>query len=374
MGIKRIVDTAFWTDGKVDEFSPEDKYFMLYLLTNPFSTQLGIYEISIKQVAFQMGYSMDAVKVLIERFENKYHMIFYSSETNEIAIKNFLRHSIIKGGAPVRDCLIKEMRKVKNKELISKVFAHIKGLDTLNETVKNIIAEYEENDTDTIKYSNEKDNNNDNENENENDVSSTYRGRIVDVSQFEQIKEDIVNDSGEKKACEWCGCKTTILHKHHYPIPKRLGGKEVVNICPTCHYEFHSKEREMMGGSFVEMEAEQSETKKPSCQQIVDLFNSICVSFPSVRSLSDARRKAIKARLNTYSLEQFKAMFEIAEASPFLKGQNNRNWRANFDWLIKDGNFAKVLDGNYSDKKTGATYGANGISIDQSKNDLDDLF
>ena len=114
--------------------------------------------------------------------------------------------------------------------------------------------------------------------------------------------------------------------------------------------------------------------KKVDCQKIIDLFNSICVSFPSVRSLSDARRKAIKACLNTYSLEQFKAMFEIAEASPFLKGQNNRNWRANFDWLIKDGNFAKVLDGNYSDKKTGATYGANGILIDQSKNDLDDLF
>ena len=298
MGIKRIVDTAFWTDGKVDEFSPEDKYFMLYLLTNPFSTQLGIYEISIKQVAFQMGYSMDAVKVLIERFENKYHVIFYSKETNEIAIKNFLRHSIIKGGAPVRDCLIKEMRKVKNKELISKVFAHIKGLDTLNETVKNIIAEYEEK-NDTIKYSNEK------ENENENDVSyhdsSTYRQRIVDDT----------------------------------PAPP---------------------------------------PKKVDCKEIVDLFNSICVSFPSVRSLSDARRKAIKARLNTYSVEQFKAMFEIAEASSFLKGQGNRNWRANFDWLIKDSNFAKVLDGNYSDKKTGATYGANGISIDQSKNDLDDLF
>ena len=37
---------------------------------------------------------------------------------------------------------------------------------------------------------------------------------------------------------------------------------------------------------------------KPSPQQIIDLFNSICISFPSVRTLSEARRKAIKARLN----------------------------------------------------------------------------
>ena len=180
MGIKRIVDTAFWTDGKVDDFSPEDKYFMLYLLTNPFTTQLGIYEFRIKQVAFQLGYSMDTVKVLLDRFENKYGLIFFSKETDEIAIKNFLRHSIIKGGAPVRDCLVKEMRNVKNKKLIMQVFSHIKGNETLNETVKRIVAEYEQQNG-TLNYSNEKQN--DNENDNENDVSyhdsSTNRSKPI---------------------------------------------------------------------------------------------------------------------------------------------------------------------------------------------------
>ena len=167
MGIKRIVDTSFWTDGKVDDFSPEDKYFMLYLLTSPFSTQLGIYEISIKQVAFHLGYSLDAVRVLLDRFENKYGVIVFSPATNEIAIKNFLRHSIIKGGKPVEDCIKKEMSKVKNKSLIGKVFNHISGKDDIGATVKKIITEYE----------------NDNENDNENDVSyhdsSTNRPKPV---------------------------------------------------------------------------------------------------------------------------------------------------------------------------------------------------
>ena len=157
MGIKRIVDTSFWTDGKVDDFSPEDKYFMLYLLTNPFTEQLGIYELSIKQAAFQLGYSVESVKVLLDRFESKYKIILFSPETNEVAIKNFLKHSIVKGGAPVRDCLIKEMKGVKNKTLISKVFAHIKGSERLNETVTNIIAEFEEKNG-VLNYSNEKDN------------------------------------------------------------------------------------------------------------------------------------------------------------------------------------------------------------------------
>lgn len=87
-----------------------------------------------------------------------------------------------------------------------------------------------------------------------------------------------------------------------------------------------------------------------SCQQIVDLYHSICKSFPSVRSLSDSRKKAIKARLNTYTLDDFRTVFENAEASSFLKGSNDRNWTATFDWLIKDTNMAKVLEGNYSDK------------------------
>lgn len=91
--------------------------------------------------------------------------------------------------------------------------------------------------------------------------------------------------------------------------------------------------------------------EKTDYQQIIDLFNTICKSFPSVRSLSDARRKAIKARLNTYTVDDFKQCFENAEASSFLKGGNNRNWTATFDWLIKDQNMAKVLDGNYNDAK-----------------------
>ena len=169
MAIKRVVDTSFWTDGKMDEFSPEDRYFYLYLLTNPFSTQLGIYEISINQAAFQLGYSMDSVKVLLDRFQNKYDLIIYAPETNEVAIKNYLKHAIVKGGAPVRDCLIREIKKVKNKELIDEVFSHIKDDTSLNETVRNLLNEYGQVGVE-LQYSNE--NKNDNKNDNDNEVSS----------------------------------------------------------------------------------------------------------------------------------------------------------------------------------------------------------
>jgi predicted phage replisome organizer len=99
-----------------------------------------------------------------------------------------------------------------------------------------------------------------------------------------------------------------------------------------------------------EIEKELEKEERVDCQQIVDLYHSICKSFPSVRSLSESRKKAIKARLKTYSLEDFKTVFENAESSSFLKGKNDRNWSANFDWLIADKNMAKVLEGNYADK------------------------
>lgn len=83
---------------------------------------------------------------------------------------------------------------------------------------------------------------------------------------------------------------------------------------------------------------------------IIDCYNDTCVSFPKVKALSDSRKKSIKARLNTYSIEDMETVFEKAEASDFLKGKNDRNWQANFDWLMKDSNFAKVLDGNYDNK------------------------
>lgn len=161
MGLKRVVDVQFWNDDKVLEyFSPEDKLFMVYLLTNPHTTQLGIYAINKKHMSFELGYTIDVIDVLLDRFENKYKMIKYSNETKEIAIKNYLKHSIIKGGKPVEDCLIKELKEVKDKNLISYVFSNIKDCESLNETVKKIINTFNE-------YDNDKENDNDNDNDNE---------------------------------------------------------------------------------------------------------------------------------------------------------------------------------------------------------------
>jgi len=97
-------------------------------------------------------------------------------------------------------------------------------------------------------------------------------------------------------------------------------------------------------------EEKRTEQNTINYQGIIDMYNATCVSFPHLTKLSDARKKAIKARLKTYTIEEFQLMFEKAEASSFLKGKNNRNWSATFDWMIKDANMSKILDGNYDDR------------------------
>ena len=169
MGVKRIVDTRFWNDDKViDHFSPEDKLFMLYLMTNPHTTQLGIYPINKKIMAFELGYSNDTIAILLDRFENKYGIIKYSESTKEVAIKNYLKYSIIKGGKPVEDLLKKELNQVKDKKLISFVYDNVINYSDLNESVKNILNNYNEND-------------NDNDNDNEVSYHDTYNDTCKEI-------------------------------------------------------------------------------------------------------------------------------------------------------------------------------------------------
>lgn len=96
-----------------------------------------------------------------------------------------------------------------------------------------------------------------------------------------------------------------------------------------------------------EKDIDKESKEKATCQQVVDLYHSICISYPRIIQISEARKWAIQARLKVYTLEQIKTVFEKAEASMFMKGANKRNWTADFDWLLNDANIVKVLEGKY---------------------------
>lgn len=98
-------------------------------------------------------------------------------------------------------------------------------------------------------------------------------------------------------------------------------------------------------------ELENREREK-SQKEITDLFNSLCPSFNQIIYLSDDTKDIIEKQLKKYTLDDFKLLFQKAEASRFLKGENERKWAASFEWLIEDQNMAKVLNGNFDNKKS----------------------
>ena len=144
-------------------------------------------------------------------------------------------------------------------------------------------------------------------------------------------------------------------------------GNNVTGALPGVTLCYTEIEKEIDTEIDTEIEREKEETAaelpappRPSVpyEAIKDFYNQVCVSFPRCTTMSENRKKAIKARFTSgYTLEDFKKVFIKAEGSSFLKGRNDRNWTASFDWLIKDGNMAKVLDGNYDDHKGGGTDG-----------------
>lgn len=94
MAVYRTVYLSFWTDAKVDDdFTPEDKYFYLYLLTNPHTNICGCYQIGEKQFSRETGYNSETISRLISRFENVHDVIRYDPETKEILILNWHKYN-----------------------------------------------------------------------------------------------------------------------------------------------------------------------------------------------------------------------------------------------------------------------------------------
>ena len=142
---------------------------------------------------------------------------------------------------------------------------------------------------------------------------------------------------------------------HEAEMLGELGGFRAVE-----NEDLENREDENKANNIKSLKINSLNTKKDIISQIVTMYNQECSSLPRVTKISDARKKAIQARLNQgYTIDDFRNLFELAESSSFLKGRNGRNWIATFDWLIKDRNMAKVLDNNYRDREETNTSGTN---------------
>lgn len=323
----RYVYTNFWEDPKVSEnFTPEDKFFFLYILTNPHTTQCGIYRITKKLIAFETGYSMESVNSLIFRFQEHHKLIKYNEETREIAIKNWGKFNLKNGGKPVIDCVEKDFKGVEDKSLLIYVLGSVK-----NETIKQVFinelvmhglidAPNKVEDNDIIPSDVD---------EALDDTSNgtfyaplTTGGQKENKKEKENKKDNIYNNSQNKN--------------------------NLVNNVDNVDNLNNSNRNCDLNSS-----DETSDTRSSVLyEDIVKAYNAICVSMPKVIKTTEDRKKAIKARWNEYKdMNVFIELFTKAEKSDFLSGRDSKWSGCAFDWLLNSKNILKVLEGNYDNKQ-----------------------
>jgi hypothetical protein len=119
MAIFRKIHTSFWSDPFIQDLDNDHRLFYLYLLTNERTKQCGIYEISKKQMAFELGYTIDRVSKLLAYFI-KTGKILYSDITKEVALKNWLKYNG-STSPKVASCIKSELCLVKDRVLIEYV-------------------------------------------------------------------------------------------------------------------------------------------------------------------------------------------------------------------------------------------------------------
>jgi hypothetical protein len=87
-----MIDTGLWeNEDIIEHFTAEDRYFWLYILTNPHNKMCGVLKYSPALIARDMGLHKDTIINLVYRFERIHELLYCDKETNEILILNWYK-------------------------------------------------------------------------------------------------------------------------------------------------------------------------------------------------------------------------------------------------------------------------------------------
>jgi hypothetical protein len=149
MATFRKIHTTFWSDPFVESLTDKQKLFYLYLMSNDKTKQSGIYEISLRQIKFETGFSESEVRELL-KFLIDNNKIKWSEQTNEIALGNWSKYNFSSSPKIVK-CIQTELLEVKNTLLIKYVYPmddvsilYPYTIDTLSQEEKEQEKEQEE--------------------------------------------------------------------------------------------------------------------------------------------------------------------------------------------------------------------------------------
>ena len=109
-------------------------------------------------------------------------------------------------------------------------------------------------------------------------------------------------------------------------------------------------------GTAIANHKPQTTNHKPlSYKTIMEVWNRI-VPTSHIQQMNDTRKKLFQSRFKPYFKESYeeweKFLVRISKIS-FLWGSNDRQWKADFNWVLNENNLLKILEGKYEmDKET----------------------
>ena len=101
----------------------------------------------------------------------------------------------------------------------------------------------------------------------------------------------------------------------------------------------------------ININKNKKEKKMNKYNDVIEIYNTYCTNLAKVQKLTEKRKIAINKLLKEINIEQFKEICMIANKSDFLTGNNDRNWKADFDFVIRPDKAVSILEGKYNFKK-----------------------
>ena len=96
-----------------------------------------------------------------------------------------------------------------------------------------------------------------------------------------------------------------------------------------------------------------SDITQADIDRFVDIFNETMIRtsaiIPTVEFLTALADRQLRYLMQRYPMSKLEAMVEKAAASTFLNGGGRRGFRADIEWLTREQNFIKVVNGKYDD-------------------------
>ncbi len=172
-----------------------------------------------------------------------------------------------------------------------------------------------------------------------------------------QSTDESTNQGNNESTCQSIGEALNYIYKttNNKQLNKQTIKKLDKN--PSTFFEFLENESDLIFSKKNEKE-KVIEVQKINPDKVVSLFNQLCVGLPKVKTTTKKRKEAITKKIRDHGLNKITEVFRLANDSKFLNGENSKLWSANFDWLMNEANFVKVLEGNYKNKNKTPKYSA----------------